>query len=413
MIAVRSQLIVTEVEMGASYKFDRRELAGSLGDLGTLLPLAIGMIVINGLSSSGLFLSIGLFYVFSGIYYGITVPVQPMKVIGAYAIATAISASQIAASGLLIGLFLLVIGGSGVIAIIGKYVPKPVIRGVQMSTGTLLMIHGIQLMLGTSKYQLLRGAAEPYLHLQGLGPIPIGIVIGIIGGIVTLLFLDNKKLPAGLLIVLGGLALGLLLGTHDGFEKFRIGVFLPEILPFGFPSGADFGFALIVLVLPQLPMTLGNAVIANADLSREYFAGDSQKVTYQALCLSMSLANFLCFLLGGMPLCHGAGGLAAHYRFGARTAGSNLIIGLIFILLAVFFGAHTLTIVNLIPLSILGVLLIFAGSQLALTIIDVRERKALFVVLVMLGITLASNLAVGFGAGIALAYALRSEKLTL
>jgi len=399
--------------MGVRYKFDRRELAGSLGDLGTLLPLAIGMIMINGLNSSGLFLSIGLFYVFSGCYYGITVPVQPMKVIGAYAIATAISATQIAASGLLVGLFLLVIGGTGLITVIGRYVPKPVVRGVQMSTGTLLMIHGIQLMTGTSKYQLMRGAAEPYLYLQGLGAIPIGIVIGIVGGIVTLLFLDNKKLPAGLLIVLSGLALGLVLGTHEGFEKFRIGVFLPEILPFGFPSAADFGFALIVLVLPQLPMTLGNAVIANADLSREYFARDSRKVTYRALCLSMGLANFLCFFMGGMPLCHGAGGLAAHYRFGARTAGSNLIIGLIFILLAVFFGPHTLAIVNLIPLSVLGVLLIFAGTQLALTIIDVRERKELFVVLVMLGVTLASNLAVGFGTGIALAYVLRSGKLKI
>jgi SulP family sulfate permease len=399
--------------MGTSYKFDRLELAGSLGDLGTLLPLAIGMIMINGLSPAGLFFSIGLFYVLSGVYYGITVPVQPMKVIGAYAIATALTASQIAASGLLIGLFLLVIGGTGAITVIGRYIPKSVVRGVQMSTGTLLMAQGVKLMMGTSKFQLLQGVAEPYLNLQSLVSIPIGIVIGIIGGIITLLFLDNRKFPAGLLVVLLGITLGLIWGTHDGFERFRFGLYLPEFLPFGFPSGADFTFALIVLVLPQIPMTLGNAVIANADLSREYFGKDSQKVTYQALCLSMSLANFFCFLVGGMPLCHGAGGLAAHYRFGARTAGSNLMIGLIFIILAIFLGIHTLAVVHLIPLSVLGVLLIFAGSQLALTIIDIKERKELFVILVMLGITLASNLAVGFGVGIAIAYALKSEKLTV
>jgi SulP family sulfate permease len=399
--------------MTARYRFNRLELAGSLGDLGTLLPLAIGMIMINGLSASGLFFAVGLFYIFSGVYYGITVPIQPMKVIGAYAIATAMSASQIAASGALIGLFLLIIGGTGAMTIIGKYIPKPVVRGVQISTGTLLMAQGVKFMAGSSKFQILRQAAEPYLTLQSLGPLPIGIVIGIIGAVLTLLLLDNKKLPAGLLVVLGGVVLGLVLGTHQGFEKLKLGIYLPKILPFGIPSGADFSFALLILVLPQIPMTLGNAVIANADLSHQYFGEDSKKVTYRALCISMSLANFLSFLVGGMPLCHGAGGLAAHYRFGARTAGSNLMIGLVFVGLAVFLGIHAIPIVYLIPMSVLGVLLIFAGSQLALTIIDMKERKDLFVALVMLGITLASNLAVGFVVGIAIAYALKSEKLTV
>jgi len=399
--------------MNPRYKFDRLELAGSLGDVGTLLPLAIGMIMINGLSPSGLFFVVGLFYIFSGLYYGVTVPVQPMKVIGAYAIATAMSASEIAASGLLLGLFLLVIGSTGAITLIGKYTPKPVVRGVQVSTGTLLMAQGIKFMLGSSKFQILRDAAEPYLTLQSLGPIPVGIVIGIIGGVLTLLFLDNKKLPAGLLVVLGGLGLGLVFGTHEGFERLKLGIYMPELLPFGFPAVPDFTFALLILVLPQIPMTLGNAVIANADLSREYFGEDSKRVTYRALCVTMSLANFLSFLVGGMPLCHGAGGLAAHYRFGARTAGSNLMIGVIFVVLALFLGIHALAVVYLVPMAVLGVLLVFAGSQLALTIIDMRQRKDLFVVLLMLGITVASNLAVGFVAGIAIAYALRSEKLTV
>lgn len=399
--------------MNPRYKFNRLELAGSLGDLGTLLPLAMGMIMINGLSPAGLFLTVGLFFIFSGVYYGVTVPVQPMKVIGAYAIATAMSASQIAASGLLIGLFLLIIGGTGAITLIGKYTPKPVVRGVQVSTGTLLMAQGVKFMLGSSKFQILRDAAEPYLTLQSLGPIPVGIVIGIIGGVLTLLFLDNRKLPAGLIVVLGGLGLGLVFGTHEGFEKLRLGIYMPELLPFGFPPVPDFTFALLILALPQIPMTLGNAVIANADLSKEYFGEDSKRVSYRALCISMSLANFLSFLVGGMPLCHGAGGLAAHYRFGARTAGSNLIIGFIFVVLALFLGIHALAVVYLVPMAVLGVLLVFAGSQLALTIIDMRERKDLFVVLIMLGITVASNLAVGFVVGIAIAYALKSEKLTV
>jgi len=399
--------------MSLRYRFDRLEIAGSLGDLGTLLPIAIGMILINGLSPTGIFLSIGIFYIISGCYFGITVPVQPMKVIGAYAIATAMTSSQVLASAALMGIFLMIVGGTNAITLIGRYTPLSVVRGVQLSTGTLLMAQGVRFMLGTSKFQLIRQAAEPYLTLQNLGPLPIGILVGVVGGALTLLLLENRKFPAGLMVILGGVALGLVLGTHEGFDTLKLGVYFPELLPFGFPAQADFTFALFALALPQLPMTIGNAVVANADLSREYFGDDSQKVTYRALTISMALANFMSFLVGGMPLCHGAGGLAAHYRFGARTAGSNLFIGSIFLILALFLGIHALSIVYLLPLSILGVLLIFAGSQLALTIIDMQERKDLFVVLLMLGITLASNLAVGFIIGIVVAYALKSEKLTV
>lgn len=395
------------------YKFNPRELAGAFGDLGTLLPLSLGMIMINGLSPCGVFLSLGLFYIVSGMYYGITVSVQPMKVIGAYAVAMSLNASQITASGLLVGIFLLIIGGTGAITFLDRYIPQSVVRGVQLATGTLLIVQGIKFVVGTSKYQLMQGMVEPYLYIQSFKTIPIGIIIGIICTIITLLFLDNKKFPGGLLIILFGLTLGLIWGNHDGFDKIKLGIYLPQLLPFGFPTKGDFSFALLALVLPQLPMTIGNAVIANADLSQQYFGKASQKVTYKALCFTMALANFLCFFVGGMPLCHGAGGLAAHYRFGARTAGSNLMIGIIFIALAIFLGIHSLAIVNLIPFSVLGILLIFAGTQLSLSIIDIKEQRDLFVSLIMLGITLTLNLAIGFGVGIILAYVLKSKKITI
>jgi len=395
------------------YRFDRLEFAGSLGDLGVLLPLGIGMILINGLSAMGLCLSVGLFYIFSGLYYGVTVPVQPMKVIGAYAVATAMSPAQISASAAWIGLIMLIIGGSGAITLIGRYTPKSVINGVQLSTGVLLMAEGVRFMMGTSRLQQLQNASEPYLAVQNLGPVPLGILLGVAGAVLTFFLIDNKKLPAGLIVVLTGLFVGLTLGTHQGFDRLEVGLSLPDILPFGFPTRADFTLALLLLVIPQVPMTLGNAVIANADLSKQYFGEASRKVTYKGLCISMGLANFLAFFLGGMPLCHGAGGLAAHYRFGARTAGSNLMIGAIFVALAVFLGSHALSVLYLLPMSILGILLLFAGNQLAMTVIDVKERKDMFVVLVILGITVASNLAVGFIVVIVLAYALCWDKLNL
>jgi len=399
--------------MPLPYAFNRMEFAGSLGDLGTVLPLAIGMIMVNGLDPSGLFFSVGLFYILTGIYFGITTPVQPMKVIGAYAIATAMTPHQIMASGILMGACLLLIGVTGAITFIGKYTPTATVRGVQLSTGTLLMAEGVKFMIGTARLQELHQMAEPYLAVQQLGPIPIGLIIGVIGACLTLLLLENKKTPAGLMIVGLGILIGLVIGTREGLGGIRPGLYLPRILPLGFPEGTDFTFALLALVVPQMPMTIGNAVIADMDLSINYFGDDARRVTGRALCVSMAIGNFLSSLLGGMPLCHGAGGLAAHYRFGARSAGSNLIIGAIFILLILVMGNRILAVFNLIPMAILGVLLLFAGSQLALTVLDVKERKEMFVVVTILGITLASNLAAGFIVGIALAYLLRSQKLTV
>jgi SulP family sulfate permease len=389
------------------------EVAGSLGDLGTILPLAIGMILINGLNPMGLFMGVGLFYIFSGLYFKVTSPVEPMKVIGAYAIATGITAGQIQASSLWIFLFLLIIGGTGIITLIGRYIPKPVIRGVQLSTGVLLVSQGVKLMLGASKFQALRGAAEPYLSVQNIGPVPLGLVIGGVLGLLTLLLLENRRLPAAIVVVGAGILAGIFLGTREGLDQLQPGFYLPRVLPFGLPSAGDFTFALLVLVLPQIPMTLGNAVVANADLSIQYFPHDGRRVTYKALCISMALANLMTFFLGGMPMCHGAGGLASRYRFGARTGGSNLIIGAIFIVLAIFLGEHIMGVIYLLPMSALGVLLIFAGAQLTLTLLDMNTRKEMFVPILVLGITLASNLAAGFLVGIAIASALRSEKLTV
>ncbi len=399
--------------MSERFRFNRMELAGSLGDLGTLLPIAIAMVLFNGLSPLGLFLSIGVFYIVSGIYFGVTVPVQPMKVIGAYAIATAMAPGEILASSLLMGLFLLIIGITGAIDLIRRFTPQSVIRGVQLSTGALLISGGVKFITGTSKYQALQQAAEPHLSVQSLWGVPISLIIGGVAAVTTLLLLDNKKFPAALVVVAGGIAAGLGLGAGFHMGGGAFGFNLPGMLPFGFPAKADFTFALFALVLPQLPMTLGNAVLAYTDLSKEYFGHGSQKVTNRMACVSMALANFFSFLLGGMPLCHGAGGLAAHYRFGARTAGSNVMIGSLFLVLALLLGDHMVGLLNLLPMSILGVLLVFAGSQLTLTIMDLHERKDYFVATLILGITLASNLAAGFIAGMIVATLLKWDKLTV
>ena len=394
-------------------RFNRMEWAGSVGDLGTLLPLAFGMIMINGLSPLGLFLTIGLMYVVAGFYYQVPIAVQPMKVVSAYGIALALSPGVITGSGMMLAALLLVLGATGFVKVVAKVVPRAVVRGVQMATGVLLLSKGASLIVGTNSFQIMRGAVEPFLSVQAFGPVPMSVVMGVLFGVITLFLFKNRRFPAGLVVVVCGAMLGAAMGAWRELTTVSVGIHMPEFLPFGFPTGVDFSYALFALVLPQIPMTLGNAVIANRDLSFEYFGDRSRRVTDRALCISMGLSNVFSALVGGMPVCHGAGGLAAHYAFGARTLGSNVIIGGAFIGLAVFLGSGSVNVLHLLPMGVLGVLLFFSGSQLALTIQDVESRADLFVIIIMLGITLASNLAWAFGVGIVLTQLLQRGKISI
>ena len=358
-----------------SFRFDRMELAGSLGDLGTLLPLAVGMIVLNQLHATNVLVTVGLFYVLAGLYFGVPTPVQPMKVIGAYAIAVGMTPQQVVSSGLWMGVIVLFLGVTGVIEIIRRYTPKSTIRGIQLAVGVVLLIKGLKLVMDE----------DPNLAVQTIGPMHTGLLLGVVGLVLTLLLLENKRLSATLVLIVFGIAAGLLLGRPLDLEAFAWGFHVPKPVPYGWPGWDDLVWVIPVVALPQLPTTSGNAIISSTDLAHEYFHEKSHRVTNRSVSISQGLANLLSFFLGGIPVCHGAGGLAAHYRFGARTAGSNLYIGGICLVLALAFGENIVSVLRLLPLSILGVLLIFAGLQLALMIQDLQDRKDLFVALFMLG----------------------------
>jgi SulP family sulfate permease len=254
---------------------------------------------------------------------------------------------------------------------------------------------------------------DPNLAIQSLGPVNMGIILGIIGMALTFLLLENKKIPAAVIVISAGILLGLFIGKPVEFSKLKIGFNVPMPFPYGMPAWNDLMWVIPALVLPQLPMTIGNAILSNTDLMHEYFGKRAHRATYRSIANSQGIADIVSFIWGGIPMCHGAGGLAANYRFGARTAGSNIMIGSIFVLLGILFGQNAIIILNLLPMSILGVLLVFAGAQLALMIRDLTERKDLFVALVMLGITLTVNLATAFICGIFIAYALKSEKINV
>ena len=383
--------------------FNRMEFAGSLGDLGTLLPITIGMIVLNGLNATNVMVAVGLFYIAAGLYFRVPVPVQPMKVIGAYAIAIGLTPTQIIAASLWMGVVVLLLGTTGLIHSIARYTPKSTIRGVQLGVGIILMGKGLNFMI----------KPDPHLAIQTIGVVNTGIILGIVGLIMTFLLLDNRKIPAAVLVVLGGIVVGLFIGKPVKWEELKIGFHLPRFFPYGLPSWNDIFWVLPVLVLPQIPMTIGNAILSNTDVMHEYFGEQAQRASYRSIANSQGIAGLFSFVLGGIPMCHGAGGLAAMYRFGARSAAANVMIGVIFVILAILFGQNALIILKLLPLSLLGVLLVFAGAQLALMVNDLTQRKDLFVALIMLAITLTVNLAVAFLCGIVIAYVLKSDRVSV
>jgi SulP family sulfate permease len=389
--------------MDSRYQFNRMELAGSLGDLGTLLPIVVGMILINRLSPTTVFLAFGLFYLMTGFYYRLPIPVQPLKAVGAIAIAypNQITESVIGAGGILFGSLLLVLSLSGMVDRLARLFTQPVVRGIQLALGLIFLKKGIELIVTQN------------LFLSGvdgnLSQYPINLVMGFIVFALVLALLDNKKFPAALAALAFGIIAGLALGGLQG-QSFSIG---PTRIGLISPSLHDFWTAFIMLILPQVPLTIGNACVGTADMCSSVFPNSPLLSRTKAgrFALTMGLANLPAGLFGAVPMCHGTGGLAAHYRFGARTGGAPVLIGILFVLLALVFGELGLTILALLPNSVLGVLLIFAGLELCPLVRSLQSNEEFFVALLIAGIALAvPNMAWAFGIGIAVDLFIRRTK---
>jgi SulP family sulfate permease len=387
-------------------RFDRVELAGSFGDLGTLLPIMIGMILINKLSPTTVFLAFGLFYLLTGLHYRLPVPVQPLKAVGAIAIAypIQITESVIGAGGILFGGILLLLSLSGMVDKIARLFTQPVVRGIQLALGLIFLKKGIELIV------------SPKLFLSGvdgrLSEYPVNLVLGLVVFALVLGLLDNKKLPAALAALAFGIVAGLAFGGFQG-QSVSLG---PTAIRVISPSLHDFWTAFIMLILPQIPLTIGNACVGTADMCGSVFPNSPLLSRTKAgrFALTMGIANVPAGLFGAVPMCHGTGGLAAHYRFGARTGGAPVMIGAVLVVLALVLGELGLSILALIPNSVLGVLLIFAGLELCPLVRSLKSNEEFFVALLIAGIALAvPNMAWAFGIGIAVDLFIRRAKIRI
>jgi sulfate permease, SulP family len=125
------------------------------------------------------------------------------------------------------------------------------------------------------------------------------------------------------------------------------------------------------------------------------------------VCLSCGLGNLGAAAIGGMPMCHGAGGLTAHVRLGARTAGMNLLLGSTFVVLGLFFARDVPVILGLLPVWALAAFLVYAGLRHALLVADLRGASLALAVAAGAAGAALGNLAVTAGIALAIDHAAR------
>jgi MFS superfamily sulfate permease-like transporter len=336
-------------------RFDRMEWAGAFGDLGTLIPFVVAYIAVLKIDPFGILFAFGSALVICGLYYKTPFPVQPMKAIGAAATTQAAQTAVIAqatvySASLVTGLIWLALGLTGAAGRIAKLVPRFVVIGIVLGLGFSFMLEGVKLMSS-------------------------GWVVAAVGLVGTLLLLTNRALPAMFLLLLFGVLCGVIQdpAVAGALRGIRFEFHRPAFALSGI-TWHDLVVGTLFLALPQLPLTLGNAIIAIHEENNRLFP--EHPVTEKAVATSTGLMNVVGAVMGGVPMCHGAGGMAGHVAFGARTGGAPIILGVILLCLAFGFSGSIATIFNVFPPAVLGVILFLTGAQLGLGSCDFSKNKA-------------------------------------
>jgi MFS superfamily sulfate permease-like transporter len=322
------------------FRFDRAELAGAVGDLGVLVPIAVALIVKNGLTPTAVLLPAGVLYVVAGLLYRLPVPVQPLKAFGAIAIAHGFGADDIAAGALLMGMLFLVLGVSGLLDWVAKVFPQPIIRGIQLSVGLLFCQLAWKLVSATPK------AFNDHRHSIWWLACATVVVVA------AALLLRRRQIT----LVFIAIAMAAMVLTFHGPIAFG-----PSAVHCPHLGWAAFSAAAVALVLPQVPLSFANSCLATADTARAYFGDAAHRVRPGRLAITIGLANLFAGSISGMPVCHGAGGMTAHRSFGARSGGAPIILGSALIALALALGATLTAALVGFPVPILAGLLTVAG----------------------------------------------------
>jgi len=366
--------------------FDRMEWAGAFGDLGTLVPFVVAYITLLHLDPFGILFAFGVSMVAAGIYYRTPFPVQPMKAIGAAATTQAtqtftVTAGAVYAASLATGVIWLLLGLTGLAKRVAALIARPVTTGIILGLGIGFMVEGIKMMANAW-------------------------IVAAVALALTLLLLDSRRFPAMFLLLIGGAAYQLVVEPQvlAQLSGVKPELRLPE-LSFTSITWSDVAIGVLLLALPQVPLTLGNAIVAITEENNRLFP--HRFVNERGVAISTGLMNIFSGSVGGVPLCHGAGGMAGHVRFGAHTGGAIVILGSILLVLAFLFSGSIATLFSIFPKAILGVILFMTGAQLALGSCDFgKQKNDRFATLVTAAFAIW-NVGLAFVVGMALVQALR------
>jgi len=322
--------------------FGRQEWNGAFGDLGTDLPLLAGMILTAKLDAASVLILFGIMQILTGLLYRIPMPVQPLKAMATLVISQHLSSNILFGGGIAIGLTMGILTFSGALDLLAKWIALPVVRGLQL---------GLAIQLGLL-------ALKDYAARDGLTGYALAFV-----AFLLILLLQRRAYPAALF----ALGLGVLYAIFVSPDSARLTLdaLTPSLsLPKPYtPTLNDIAQGFLLLALPQIALSIGNSILATARAAQDLFPDAALNV--RRIGLSYAAMNLFAPLFSGVPVCHGVGGLAGHYAFGARTAGSVIIYGGFYVLLGLLFSGSFEVLLHAFPMPLLGVMLLFEAVALS------------------------------------------------
>lgn len=355
-------------------RFNRFELAGAFGDIGTDLPLIVGIVLASGLDPASALVAFGAMQAATALLYRMPMPVQPLKAMAAIVIAQRVPAGVLLGAGLAIGVTMLVISAAGLLDWVGRLVPKTVVRGVQF---------GLGLQLGLL-------ACREYIPAAGVP----GFVVAGAGFALVLALGSHRRYPAALAVIAIGIVYALMTGLNLDAIRHGFGLSWPGIHA---PAWSDVTAGFVLLALPQIPLSLGNSILATRQVAHDLFP--ERQLGLRQIGLTYAGMNLVNPFIGGIPTCHGSGGMAGHYAFGGRTGGSVLIYGALYLATGLFFAGAFTEVIRVFPTPILGVLLLGEALAMMRLIADVDRTGPNLAIALLVGIA-AAGLPYGYVVGL-------------
>lgn len=403
------------------------ELSGSVGDLGTYIPIVLALTLVSHLDLSTTLIFTAFYNISTGLLFSIPMPVQPMKSIASVALSDSLTLPQIATGGICTAVTLLLLGSTGLMSVLYRYIPLPVVRGVQLSQGLNFAFSAVKYIRYDQDFAANKsGGPRSWLGLDGL-------ILAISCLVFLVLSTGSGELghpthpeeivsssdrfrrrrlkllsaiPAALIVFLVGLFL-CFVRDPSIFKDLQFGPSKFHVLTI---TWDDWKTGFIKAAIPQIPLSILNSVIAVCKLSGDMFP--DREASVAKVSVSVGIMNLVGCWFGAMPVCHGAGGLAGQYRFGARSGASVVFLGIGKLVLALVFGNSFVRILGEFPIGILGVLLLFAGIELAMASRDMNTKEESFVMLVCAAVSMTgSSAALGFGCGIVLYLLLKLREM--